>query len=230
MVHGGYSKDQFNITAFMTDKLLSNNANMLSRLQNCLAKAIQGEVLLPKLIVVVLDDDLINFFDYPDTGISKSLGKLIDHLMKEFNKLVAIQKEFLPKRARKPSYPSIIWIEAPLHNNFANNAERVKFNRELNNVVRFHEHSYVLKLKKIWDPSDTSLYAAEYSRYTNEGLTSYWIAVDYTIKFMDTILLKKTRKPKQVTSKSDNTTDTASNSPHRGGKVYLNREHPDFPR
>ena len=158
---------------------------------------------------------------------------MIDHLMKEFHKLITIQKEFLPKRAKRANYPSIVWIEAPLHSNFCNNPERVKFNRELNNVARFHENNFVLQLKKFWDPADSSLYASEYRRYTNEGLTSYWTAIDLTVKFADTILLKKKKKQNQsvpqIEASVGGRQKMEGNPPVQSqNQIHLNHDHPDY--
>ena len=108
------------------------------------------------MIIIVLDDDLITYFNDDSPGISISLGRMANSIMAEFDKLINTQKEFLPKRSKRPNYPAFIWIQAPLHNNFYNNSERVKFNRELINVARFHENTYVLPMKKIWDQADTS--------------------------------------------------------------------------
>ena len=47
----------------------------------------------------------------------------------------------------------------------------------------------VLELKKIWDPSDSTL--VEMNRITPQGLTYYWEAVDRTIQYCDTTTLKK---------------------------------------
>ena len=49
-IYTGYVKDHFETVAFMSDKYMSNNQNMLARLYNCLTKAVTDEVLLPKLL------------------------------------------------------------------------------------------------------------------------------------------------------------------------------------
>ena len=133
------------------------------------------------------------------SNLTKVLSNIIDAIMSDVDKLVKQQKEFLPKRAVKFGYPSIIWIEAPLHDNFSNNDDRIKFNRALNEAAQFHDDTFVLMLKKIWNPNDSSFYAAEYKRYTNEGYNTYWATIDATLKFADTILLKKKMtKPKKT--------------------------------
>ena len=191
--YAGYCWENFEISAFMTDRFMSNNRNMVSRLQHCFAKAISDKILLPKMVITVLDNDLIKYFGYTDgeEGLTKPLGRILDSLMKEFQSMATTQKDFLPKKAKRADYPRFIWIEAPLHKNFDNNMERRKFNCALNDVVKFHEGHYALQLKKIWDSENSNLFFPEFRRYGVEGYNKYWMTVDATIKFADTILLKK---------------------------------------
>ena len=52
-------------------------ANMLARLQNSFAAGLnqtKKEALLPRYIIIVLDDDLITFLDYSKEGTTTLLG------------------------------------------------------------------------------------------------------------------------------------------------------------
>ena len=176
----------------MSDKYSSINQNVISRLQHCVAKAIQEEILLPKFMVFVIDNDFISSIDSDaEEGLTKPLGRLADAIMRECDCLIEIQKDYLPKKVKKPSYPQIIWIEPPLHKNFTDNQERKKFIRAINDVSKFHENIDVLKLKKVWDTENNNLYHSYYRRFMNEGFSTYWRAIDATLKFADTILYKK---------------------------------------
>ena len=207
--YAGYSKDQYDTLGFMLDRFKSNNQNMIGRLQNCFARAIQDEIILPKMVIIVPDDDLIHFLNHPGPGLTKSLSKICDALTSEFSRLAELQKSYLPKRAKKQEFPKCIWIEAPLHHNFPNNDECSKFNKAMREAAMFHDDTFVLMLKKIWDGTNPSLYSAEYRHYTNEGFSSYWIAIDATIKFADTILLKI--KKQKITDKNIKQEDRGSN-------------------
>ena len=157
-------------------------------------------ILLPRIIVVVLDDDLLHFLDHPGPHLTKALSRIVDAMISDMNKLIHQQKEFLPRKSTKPEFPKIIWVEAPLHDNFANCDDRIKLTRAIQDAVQFHDDTYSLDLKKIWNPRDGALYAAEYRRYTNEGYRTYWRAIDATIKFADTILFKKKLGKRSVES------------------------------
>ena len=146
---------------------------------------------------MVPDDEIVSFIRHTGNDWSKRIGRAINWIMNEFDKLVSIQKDYLPTRAKRSTYPQILWIEAPHHENFLNNLARQRFNTALETVAQFHENTTVLKLKKIWDEHDSTLFSRLENRYTADGLKSFWDAVDKTIKYADTILLKKVEKPQK---------------------------------
>ena len=55
---------------------------------------------------------------------------------------------------------------------------------------------YSLKLKTIRDTEDSSIFLSSEQRFTASGYCTYWEAVDKTIKYADTILMKKIQKGK----------------------------------
>ena len=88
------------------------------------------------------DDDIIeSCFSRDDSSISQNLGKLIDWLMCDYDKLVETQKEFLPTKAKRKLYPQFLWIKALLHKDFRNNEVRGRYNRAINTVAKLHEHT-----------------------------------------------------------------------------------------
>ena len=122
------------------------------------------------------------------------MGRVINWIMREHNKIIEIYKEFLPKKAKRTHLPHIVWIQLPLHNSFHNNDMHEKFNTSLITVAKMHDNVSVLVLKKVWDPQDTKLYVKEADRFTNKGLKTYWEAIDRMLKFCDTTILKRIAK------------------------------------
>ena len=51
-------------------------------------------------------------------------------------------------------------------------------------------------LKKVWDSKNLNFFLESSQRYTAEGLTAYWEAVDRTVRYYDSVLLKKQDKKK----------------------------------
>ena len=175
----GYVKEYYDTLGFVSSKFLSLNQNMVSCIRNTFANVIKEKVLLPKLVILCFDDDLIKCIDYTGPGLGRCLGCLINAIMVDFDCLVQAQKEYLPRKSKKNTYPQFIWIEAPIHDNFHNNDERKIFNEAVIHAAQLHENVSVLQLKKIWDQENTRLYISESRRFTSEGLAKYWMAIDW---------------------------------------------------
>ena len=76
-------KSNYEITAVNSSKYSDKNSNMLSRIQIAVAKMIEKQVLLPKFVIMVLDDDLIEFLQYKNYGVSAMYGAWIEWLVSE---------------------------------------------------------------------------------------------------------------------------------------------------
>ena len=77
----------------------------------------------------------------------------------------------------------------------------MNFGRALENEAEYHALTYALALKKGWDFNDTSLFNKEDKKFTSDGYISYWNAVDKTIWFCDTLLMKKEMRKKEKQNK-----------------------------
>ena len=169
----------------------SVDKNLLSRIRNAFVSAMKDKVLLPKLVVIVLDEDLLTYAITENINIQEDVyQKLVYWLMKQIDTAIDIQKDYLPAKSKKFDYPHIVWIQPTVHKNFNNNELRIKFGKAMVSAGRVFDNMSVLQLKKIWDPEDSNLYVKEAARYTTAGLKNYWEAIDRTIKYVDTILLK----------------------------------------
>ena len=133
-----------------TTEILHMTKNMISRMRNCLIGAIRDKKILPKYIVIVLDNDVINYGLHHGVKSSIGFGRLLKWLMCQYNRIVATQKEYLPTKAKKSTYPSFIWIEPPMHIQFSShdNYIRREFTKALQTQVAYHENMYSLQLKK----------------------------------------------------------------------------------
>ena len=171
---------------------LSLDKNPISRLRHKFLQAIKENIVFLKIVVIVPDDDILKCLPY-DEKFQQNAAKLVDWLMRKFYKAVEIQRDFLLAKSKKSAYPTFVWIEAPSHMNFPpdNQAMRKLYNSAVNAVAQRYEDTYSLQLKKVWDPHASSLFMVEDLRYTAEGLRTYWEAVDKTVRYVDTLLLKK---------------------------------------
>ena len=112
--------------------------NILSRILAQLAKAIMENVIFPKAIVIVLDDDMIRALKPTECGATILFDRIIKWLFREIDGMISTRKDQLPKRAVKEGYPKLYWVEAPQHKNFTNNLLR----RKLNSVVQSSSAEY----------------------------------------------------------------------------------------
>ena len=154
-----YIKEQFEVTPYCNSRYNSNDHNMLSRLQNTLATAINESQRLPKFIICVLNNDLINFLKFNNIGMSPLIGEMLKWLVKEFNEIISLCKSQLPAKAVREDHPQFYWTVAPIHMHFDENEAliRKKYNLCLQSLLKKEPNMRAIKLKEFWDPQEMSL-------------------------------------------------------------------------
>ena len=181
-----FIKENYEYMAHCSSRWSSTNENMLSRIRNSLVSGLnqQKTGLLPKYIIVVLDDDLITFLNFKEEGMATLLGTWIDWLVKEFNTLIESRKKQIPKKSYNDDLPFFYWVAAPTHSCFSKerNNLRIKFNLSLDSVIRAHqENMRIIRIKDLWNTSDSLLVIND--RMTTMGLSAYWNAIDASFQF-----------------------------------------------
>ena len=188
------------------NNVLSDNPSVIGCLGNLMSGALLGaksgnKILpLPKIIVVVPDDDMIKNLEESMHDTAKAISRLVNYVMGEHDKAIASFKDYIQPKCLKPNYPQIVWIQAPFHDSFPNNSMRYRFNRSLDELAKCHSNVHTLSLKKVWDPKDSDLYLKENQMFTAAGFRSYWEAVDRTVRYFDSVVLKKLDKHKTANS------------------------------
>ena len=117
MDHKHFIKENFDFQLFCGSHYTNSNSNMISRIQNSFAAALNSnhktEGLLPKYFLIVLDDDLITYLDCKKSdGVATLFGTWIEWLVKYFNEMIAEHIQQLPKKGRKIT-PFLYWVTAP---------------------------------------------------------------------------------------------------------------------
>ena len=193
---GCYVKTHFDVTGF-SNNTFSDNTSVIGRMGNLMKNALDSSLLknkispLPKLIVVVPEDDIIRCLSEFNSGLTKNLGRLVNYIMIEHERGISSFKENLPAKAKREGYPHILWILPPSHDNFHNNAMRYKFNKCVEDMAKYHTNVSCLELKKVWNAKDDGLYVKDQKRFTIQGYKNYWEAVDRTVRYCDSVSLKK---------------------------------------
>ena len=202
---GTHCGDFFEIKTHTANQYTSHIHNFIGWVLNTFTQALNNEEFLPKAVVFILDNDLIKFVNIASFGISVIYGRIIHYMCDEIMKLLTSKKEKLPKRATRDQFPHVIWIVPPFHSFFTDNPQCAKLGKALDNTVVLFKNMWSLKLKKIWDSQDSTLYVKDSHRFTVTGLMTYWMAVDRTIKFWDTSLINPpTLKPNHNPPKTFN--------------------------
>ena len=180
-----FTRTNYEVSAFFSDKY-SINGNFLSRIRSALITAINQEWALPKLIVVMLETDVIDYITERQFDSSKQIERFLSYLMNEFRKIMASFKEKLPSKAKRFSWPHFLWLVPVVHTSFRSRKYDITqlFNSSLEATAQLHHNVTALRLKQVWDEHDSSLYLGEaYHRFTSTGLKNWWLAADRTMKF-----------------------------------------------
>ena len=102
----GYVRENYDVVGKMSSQYMSNDKNLISRLRNLLVEAIHDHPILPKYIVMALDDNLIKFLNLEARpGIVKAMGRVLNEIMIDHRKVIQTQKAYLHKRSKREMYP-----------------------------------------------------------------------------------------------------------------------------
>ena len=84
-----FLKKHYDVMPFCSSRFNDKNSIMLSRLQHSLATALNSKTYLPAYIVILLDDDLIDYLNYLKFKVATLLGHWVEFLAKEFNEMLS---------------------------------------------------------------------------------------------------------------------------------------------
>ena len=99
----------------MNNTKLSHDTNTISRLRNNFKGAIEDQIVLPKTVLIVPDNDIIKYFWYKkESDVAEGYTRLLKYLMNQYDRMVKTQNEFLPLKCRNPD-PNFLWIMPPQH-------------------------------------------------------------------------------------------------------------------
>ena len=167
-------------------KILNNTAepNRLARILNALTKAMRDEAYIPKIIVVVLEDDIIRYLNFNDYGVTTLYGRVIEFMSSNVRNAVdKFKEQFLPTRAKRSQYPMIIWIMPTSHMHYRNNTLRRKFAHELEGQIVQH-HAFCTDV--LWNSQSPAVVNDITGKMIPAGIRRYWHAVDRVIKYANT--------------------------------------------
>ena len=177
-----FMKTAFDVFAFCNSKYSSKETNMLSRLKGTVSKAIEKRLKLPRFVVVVLDNDLIQFLAYINKGMASLIGELFEWLVECMLQLLKDRKSILPDRAVQDDYPQLYFVAPPRHRCLPDNNERKLLLNCMEATAKVFENARIIKMIEHWSFSDLDLVSDE-GQFTSSGLTAYWSSINSAVAF-----------------------------------------------
>ena len=109
---GPYIFDYFHVSCF-TPNPQSLVKDVLARFVNCLIKALNDATKLPRIIIIIPDDDILCFINFVTYGIKQVCRSAISYVSTQMTRALETKKEQLIRR--KPgsiiaSEPKLIWV------------------------------------------------------------------------------------------------------------------------
>ena len=116
-----YTYKEFEVREYFTSKYLEKSGikNIITRIHNAFMKGINEHSQLPRLIVLVMDDDIIRGGRCEDDAdFTVFYTRILDYIMWDMDKQLNLYKELLPSKCKREGIPHILWLAPPTHKNF----------------------------------------------------------------------------------------------------------------
>ena len=178
-----FMKTNFEIEVFGSNRFNDSNQNVLSRLQIAMAKTVNDNHILPEFIVIVLENDLIEYLGYKDAGVASMYGPWLEWLCEQVSLLITKKFDKLPTKNKFDDPPQVYWCGAVTHHDFSDQEKEVrnKFNKCLETNVKKYESMRMIRFKEKWNHEEPFLVSNDAVSIT--GQLIYWQSVDVAVAF-----------------------------------------------
>ena len=188
----GYIRTHYDAMGYCSTGQSKIPGNNIASIRNTLVEAINKETVLPKAIILVIENDLLDSFIHYNPGVSLLSGICIEWLANQMHRIIVTHKEQSPSKSCKFKYPTILWLELPSHFDWSNSKReaRGKFNNCIKSTVSLFREMEMLRLSTVWDDCDRGLITK--GKMNARGLTIFWLAVDLAFQAWDKEQFAKT--------------------------------------
>ena len=132
-----YATTNFEVRAIGSSIITSNKPliqDSLTRIRNTLVKGLRRYNTVPKIIVIVPEDDIIKAINRTNQYQDIFYSDAIEWLMSEFRLIIQEFRRLMPARAKKgrAGWPHYLWVAPSLHTNYSdeNNSTRKRFTKK----------------------------------------------------------------------------------------------------
>ena len=165
-----FLKENFEVVPFCSSKYSDRNVNMLSRIINSFISAVNNKIYLPAYLIILLDDDLIDYLQYKKFGVSTLYGNWLEFLAGNIQMTLEKARDELPNFAKAAEKTQVYWVEPPNHIEFTSEDKqmREKFSHCLEALTKIYNDMRVLKISTPLCKEDSNLVIN--NRFTKMGL------------------------------------------------------------
>ena len=180
-----YVFEQYNVACF-TPNPQTLLKDVLARLINCLIKALNDAVKLPRLIVIIPEEDLLQFISAPGYSVKKLSHEALTWLFNQVDRALDAKCDNLYNRklGAVAFDTKIIWVQMINRiNGYSKTlANRKVFNEVLANLVRNKTEHYLIDIDD--EMADRSLLDSA-NRLNGYGRVHYFAEIDRKIEQFD---------------------------------------------
>ena len=183
----------YQLRIISSSPVTSNVPDVLTRYRNNLVKAWKKFNTIPKMIIFVPEDDIINSINFDGYGLRQIYEHVVEWLTDEHLKIIQYFKRLAAPKATKGRrcWPFYLWIGASLHAGQDNFAKRLKFNQTLEEASKINKNISMLKPLQQWNQEDPLLFSKLENNLSTVGVAALWNSIDSAVSYFDNKIIPK---------------------------------------
>ena len=218
----GYMQTHYDVSGYCNGKLKLND-NFLGRIYNAMVQGMKEQILLPRAVLFVFDDDILDAIDHYEMGLSNAIGRVMEWLANHLHHLISGYKDKLPSKARKFKYPHLLWCLIPKHSFYGHyNDYKDKYNGVVKKICGLFREMDFLTLEQ-WNPTELDYFSE--GHINGNGLASYWNAVDSAFEVWDQAQMNAANAINESGGSDDNRYTTRNYSQNRKSTSHGSNRH-----
>ena len=188
-----FGTTRYEVKIAAADQFSNNNPFFTSRIVNSITHQLNTCNNMPKMLIIVLENDLIDEVNTRNREAAQAMFETyINYIMDSIDQIISHFEDILPDNAKRIGWPKRIFISPSMHRNYTQ--QDLKLRRTLADVMETaaetRRNYWFLKLVQVWEEHNINNVRSDTNQITNDGLATFWKAVDCTIRFCDKKLIR----------------------------------------